>query len=293
LKKKQIPDMKKIKVPCGKILSIQFRKQFRGLITKASKKDEGQTKKSKHFLNQITCIISLGDINLNVFIFKSSFKISGCKNMNIAQEVIRALWEVIEPLEDVYTFLDDKYPNFVFESVMSNIDFLLGFNVDRKCLNTLLNNPKYEDVIIQSRYEPTTDTNVKIQLKANEPQNYKYFQLIRFPSNIKYKPSTSASVPLRFAHICTQTCLNMDTPKHLHTSTQVWISGETENPGQKSNKKNRKKTTFMVFRSSKTIMSSRYKDNMEKDFNYFINIIGQYKNSIEERKDEPQQNFIL
>lgn len=273
-KKKQIPEIKKVKAPYGKIVSVQYRKQFRGLITKAIK-PQSEEKKSKHFLNQITCIISLGDINLNVFIFKSSFKISGCKNMNVAQAVIRVLWEIIEPLKDTYSFLDDKCPNFVFESVMTNIDFLLGFNIDRKCLNTLLNDPKYCEVIKQSRYEPTTDINVKIQLKANEPDQYSYYQLVRIP---KKSDCDGSCAPERADGL---------------KNSSKWVLGQTETPNQKSTKKTEKKTTFMVFRSSKTIMSSRYKDNMQRDFNYFMNIINQYKNSIQEKEDTPQPKFVL
>ena len=184
-KKKKLPSIKKIDAPYGTILSMRSGNNFRGLVTKTIDNENNNT----HFLNQFTCIVSLGKkININVFVFKTSFKIVGCKTESVAQEVISILWDkYIKPLKECYKLVDEHDPSFVFETVMSNIDFLLGINIDRCNLNTLLNKEAYASKIITSNFDPTLDTNVNIQLYTSPPDDYFYWSMRDTPFGWVYE----------------------------------------------------------------------------------------------------------
>jgi len=246
-KKKKLPSIKKIDAPYGSVLSMRSGNNFRGLVNK----NMDDVKNNTHFLNQFTCIISLGNkVNINVFVFRTSFKIVGCKNESIAQEVISILWDkYIKELDDCYTICDEECPTFVFETVMSNIDFLLGFNIDRCNLNTLLNEEKYSKKIITSNFDPTLDTNVNIQLFTSPPDDYFYWS--------------------------------------MKDEEVGWVYDKVNEIKYRKAKKKLKKTTFLVFQSSKIIMSARYAPRMKRDYDYFISIIKENKELIEETKIDP------
>lgn len=242
-KKKKLPNIPQIDAPYGSIISLRAKNRFRGLVTK---RIETQ---AKYFLNQITCVISLGNKqNINVFIFKTSFKVVGCKEQSMAEEVITILWEdYIKPLKDCYEVLDDDHPNFVFETVMTNVDFSLGFSINRKNLNTLLNSPQFSERIKMSRYETTGDANVNVQFHTERPPDYFYWRLIDNDGKWEFD--------------------KVDDIMYC----------------DKRKKKKKKYTTFLVFHSSKTIASARYNQGMEKDYNYFMNIVKKYRPQIEEK----------
>lgn len=240
-KKKKLPNMKQLDAPYGTILSLRSQNKFRGLVTKIVKSTN-----AKYFLNQITCVVSLGNkININVFIFKSSFKIVGCKTQSMAEEVVAILWEdYIKPLKQCYEMSDDDSPNFTFETVMTNVDFSLGFPINRKSLNTLLNGSAFKDRIYMSRYETTGDANVRVQFHTSKPDGHYYWQLV-------------------------------DTDKG-------WEFNKVDEIIYKKKKNKTKYTTFLVFHSSKTIASARFMPQLENDYNYFMNIVKEHRKEIED-----------
>ncbi len=84
-------DKKRIVAPYGAIFSTQRKKDIRGVdvrqkLTKKKKPKPGNErtkvrkvneKKIDHFLNQIMIDLSIGYLNLNIMMFKDSFKIAG------------------------------------------------------------------------------------------------------------------------------------------------------------------------------------------------------------------------
>lgn len=238
-KKKKLPDMKKIKAPHNTIISLRHGNNFRGIKTNA------KTNSQNYFLNQLSCILSLGDKLLHIMIFKDKLKIAGSKEDDHSIKAIELLWGHISKIKDSYKLIDNNKPTFIFDVVMNNVDFKLGFEIDRIKLNNLLNNEKYKDMIYMSRFETTGNTNVNIKMFSNKPEKHLYTRLI----------------------------LN-DTPV---------IDKVTENIYD-SNKKNKNKyTTFLVFRSSKVIESGRFYNSMKDSYNFFINIINENKNLIKEQ----------
>ena len=276
-KKKKLPNIKKVDAPYGAVISLRKTNKFRGLVTKVIE-DDVEDNCSKYFLNQITCIISLGAMkNINVFIFKTSFKIVGCKDTETAEEVIMLLWdEYIKPLRDCYQSMDNEPPNFTFETVMTNVDFSLGFMIDRKNLNTLLNSDKYTERIKASRFQTTDDTNVNVQFHTEKPKDYFYWRLVDV-SDVK-----------------SGTKKGLKGGKGSATDGEIgWIVDKVDDIkySDKKKKKKPKHTTFLVFQSSKIILSARYQQNMGKDYDYFLDIINNNRKSIEEKVDSKRDAF--
>lgn len=258
LRKSKLPNIKKIYAPYGEIISVRRGNQFRGLVTK------DVSNKKKFFLNQLTCIISLntgddesemkeikrGDKanNINIFIFKTSIKIAGCKNDQIGENVIKEVWERhISKLTDCYTIVDDEPPNFTFETVMTNVDFLLGFKIDREILNNIMNSEKYKNVVELSKFESTSSTSVIIYFHTTVPIDYYYNKIVWHDENKTFKREKVKNISYRV-------------------------------------KKNKKKhTTFLVFQSSKITVSARFFPRLKEDYEKFLKIINENKSSIEEK----------
>ena len=126
-----------------------------------------QLKKITNFLNQVTIVLSIGSVILNIMMFKDNFKIAGCKEDNDAVEAAMILWqEYITRIHDGWTSrpqFEKEDPRFLFRLVMRNVDFKLGFFIDRKALNMLMNSEKYSDRVFMSQCETTGHTNVNIK----------------------------------------------------------------------------------------------------------------------------------
>lgn len=217
-------------------------------------------KKINHFLNQITIVMSLGmgktPINIKIF-HNGKFTITGCTEQDDAVEVMIILFNDLAPkLEKEYgikiTTLSkgEKEKRFVFDTVMRNYDFKLGFVLNRSVLNNIMSNPEYDSVIKLSKYIPTDDTNVKIKMIAPKSIDTPIFESLVLTGR----------------------------------DSEPKLEDLTSNPFAKPKKKVKEDLdTFIVFSSSATIFSGRNVKSMEHNYNIFIDIIKKYKNEIEEK----------
>nr|WRK65142.1 hypothetical protein MarFTME_097 [Marseillevirus futianmevirus] len=246
-KKSGIPDIKSVSAPEGSIVSLRHGNKFRGIVTNPEAAKNQTTK--KYFLNQVTCILSVGGMNLHIMIFRGNFKIPGCKTEEQVKKTVDILWKYISDISDSFTLNEgEEYPNFFLETVMTNVDFTFGFTIDREVLNTVLNSPAYEDRVNISRFEPTTNTQVNVKMKSSIPEDFAYEVMVfqKFPEG-----------------------------------WQRSIKYEKENKYIKR-RKPKKHTTFMVFGSSKTIVSGKHRESMEKAFDAFIQIVEENRELIED-----------
>lgn len=218
-----------------------------------------EIKKINHFLNQISIVISIGKSPLiDVMLFKNktnknSLKLAACKNLDDAMETVFALWQDLIMPDKTLWYLGENAKatsvKFIFEQVMINVGFCLGFNIDRTKLNQLFNDDSLKKNVFFSSYEPTGHSNVNIKMYSTEPENFKLDVLV-FP--LDGKQAVLKKVPI----------------------AQV-----------KPPKKKPKKVynTFIVFASSEIIMSGRYYENMKQIYDYFIYTILSNKNKIKEK----------
>ena len=91
------------------------------------------------FLNQVTIVLSIGHILINVMMFKDCMKLSGNKTYDDAVEAVMILWEnYITSVPNAWSFLKTdtcKEAHFMFDVVMRNVNFKIGFPIDKFSLD--------------------------------------------------------------------------------------------------------------------------------------------------------------
>uniref|UniRef100_A0A6C0LZX5 Uncharacterized protein n=1 Tax=viral metagenome TaxID=1070528 RepID=A0A6C0LZX5_9ZZZZ len=217
----------------------------------------------QHFRNQVTCIVTLANNKkVNIMVFNNSYKIVGCRSEKQAEECIMILWEAyIRNFPSMWTKLDTNPPRFVFEKVMINIGFKLGFHIVRSAFNEILNDTKYRNVVHISKFVSTGTTSV----------------------NTKFYPVH----PADFAYYC------LEYPKWEDTVQPTFIR-LTANPYQgKSRPKKEKDTTVLSFYSSKIIMSGRYMKSLRDVFLFLMRVIRDNKDVVAERLVSTDVPFVM
>ena len=221
-----------------------------------------ELKKINHFLNQLTVVLSVGTQPLlNIMMFKDNLKFAGCKNVDDAVEAIMVLWQDhIVGNPKAWKLKDgETTPKFVFEVVMRNVDFKLGFPIERPALNMLMNREEFSDKIFMSQYESTGHTNVNIKMHSVKPEHFKY------------------------------DCLVMPTNGTEPYFTKVKLV-KYKTPKKKD--KYPKYVTFIVFSSSEIICSGRYDENMKEMYEFFVRTVFDYRQDIEEKLEAPETGTI-
>jgi len=215
--------------------------------------DPSQLKKINHFLNQLTIVISIGKQPLlNIMLFKNSLKIAGCKDKKDAAEALMILWQdwIVKDTRLWHFRQGCNIPRFQFETVMRNVDFELGFPIDRDRLNMMMNEKQYSDVVFMSHYESTGQTNVNIKMPSIKPDGFEY-DWLTIPLDTSKKP-------------------------YFKKTTQLTY----KNPNKKNKGSNH--ITFIVFSSSKTILSGRYDQNMKDMYEFLCKLLNERRADIEE-----------
>lgn len=225
-----------------------------------------EIKKINHFLNQLTIVLSVGNQPLlNIMLFGDSFKIAGCKNTDDAAEGVLILWDVFLSAHPECWALKEGETKigFIFETVMRNVDFKLGFPIERPALNSLMNGPAYAHNIFMSQYESTGHTNVNIKMFSRKPKDFRYDKLV---------------IP-------------------LDGKTEPYFTKVKENMYKSKKKRDKEKITekyitFIVFSSSEIILSGRYDKNMKEMYEFFVKTVFQHRKIVEEQLNVPNEKEL-
>jgi len=264
----ELPTTKKIKtkdinVPFGQIFSVQNRSNTRGLDTrtmnpKKPPKIATPVKKIEHFLNQLSISLSLEDHHVHMMLFSDNIKIAGCRSDESAIMSIMILYkDYLKPLhEETFTLKQDQTkPLFIFDTVMRNVDFSLGFDIDREKMNNVLNLPEYKENIFLSQFETTEQKNVNMKIYSKKPRDFGY---------ICYSPEEDKIRKVKNSF-------------HNPCDWQLYNS-------------------FLIFSSSKVILSGKYDKDMRDCYNFYIDIIKRHKNDVIEKieavTDKDKQEFM-
>ncbi len=213
------------------------------------------------FLNQVTIVMSIGDIIINVMMFDINLKIAGNKSFDDAVETMRVLWEgYVYPNKNNWKLSESKGPrktdvHFLFESVMINVDFSLGFPIDKEKLNTFMQREEFKNRVYISKYESTSSTHVNIKMHSPKPKDFYYYVLVYEKKNISKNPYFAYTDDKWYAR---------EKPKAL------------------------KYTTLIVFSSSQTILTGRYPNNMKDNYDFFVKLCNEYKSEIMESVCRPK-----
>lgn len=152
-------------LPEGSIITIKFENQIKGVDLKQRKSHS--IKKKKWFRNSITVIIILDNKPINFKICKNGmFQITGCKFDRHAELCIKHIWYFINEQENnLFTFTKNQNKlECIFLPVMRNIDFDLGFNIDREKLSKYISTHTRYHSLLETSFG-YTGCNVKVKLK--------------------------------------------------------------------------------------------------------------------------------
>lgn len=249
-------------IKSGSIVTIKCEGELRGVILNPKKNKNG--KKKKWFRNSITVVIIL-DKPINFKICRNgTFQMTGCKNHEHAEACVKHVWEYLRINPELYT-MSRAGPELdvLFIPSMRNIDFSLGFLVDRGKLNKYMSDQKEYHCLLETSFG-YTGVNIKIPL-ANDIRT------------MEIKKSTG--------HVD-------GTWKERWTTYAEYL--ELLTPKEQAAKlKSKRYNTFLVFHSGNCIMSGLTEKFMEPVYEFFTSMIRKAYDDIEERLDTSLQGLSM
>ena len=266
-------------IPEGSIITIKCEGELRGVELKPKKLKNGL--KKKWFRNSITVVIIL-DKPINFKICRNgTFQMTGCKTHEHAEQCIKYIWKYmndkngvtrklpIDPKGDgqrpldpkgdgqrpLYTFTRGTTLETLFIPSMRNIDFSIGFLVDREKLNRYMSTQDKFHCLLETSFG-YTGVNIKIPLENDI-------------STMDVKKLT-CDVDGIWSDVWTtyQEYLDILNPK----DRAIKLAAERYN-------------TFLVFHSGKIIHSGLTENFMRDVYYYFLTIMRDCFDSVEERLD--------
>lgn len=233
------------------IQTIYYGTDRRGIIVE-------KKKKKKSFRNAVNLIAYISNNNtqkkINFKVSKNGkFQLTGCKSEENAIEIISYfINKLYLCCKDAVLITKGNFIKVYFQTVMTNIDFSIGFFINRQKLDELMN----KDTSYHSLLETScgyTGVNIKFLL------NTKWWEI---------------EVPVIECKNINESVLHWDKSyEPLNTVTN--ISQEI--------KHKKKYNTFLVFHSGNIIMSGIMRETMEKHYQIFIDLLHKWKPLIEEK----------
>lgn len=234
-KKKQSEDDPNKDIPSGSIICIEYKNQFRGVKKTKSTKN----KDTDFFRNSMPITMKIDDKFIAIKVSeKGKFQMTGCKSKDHAEACILSFWEKIKHNPFVYQLMETPYLTAYYESVMHNIDFSIGFTIDRETLDIFINSNTRHTSFLETT---SGYTGINIKFPTNEAKVKK--------SKIEYHEYKSDGT--RKTQIIT----------HEELSEKVTI------------KKKKRYNTFLVFQSGSIIMSGKTPSTMEDAYYEFFDIL--------------------
>jgi TATA-box binding protein (TBP) (component of TFIID and TFIIIB) len=219
------------------------------------KVDDEKKKKKKSFRNAVNIIMSLNESKqINFKLSKNGkFQLTGCKTNEQAIEVVQYFIEkLFFYCRDAIVLAYDSKITVYFQTVMTNIDFSIGYYINRLKLDELMN----KETAFHSLLETScgyTGVNIKF------PLQYEWWNLCVpkiscvYFNSFKWDISYERLIDLN-PNIC--------------------------------DKIKKKYNTFLVFHSGNIIMSGMCNETMKNDFNIFISLLAKWKPTIEEKLND-------
>lgn len=234
----------------GSIITLTYKDSIRGVNLK--KKTESSSGKS-WFRNSFTVVIVL-DKRINFKVCRNgTFQMTGCKNIEHALDCVQNIWKHIKDEKNIYTFSRGDKLEAIFAPAMRNIDFSLGFLVDREKLAQYMSTTDFFCI-----FELTlsyTGVNIKIPLKKD----------ITELKVTKLSETTSG-----------------------YKTEKIGYQSYLELLSEKDQKNKRVKTrynTFLVFHSGKVIMSGIDEEFMRGAYYVFLDNIRKCYDEVRESLD--------
>jgi len=252
-KKGEQPDPNK-DIPEGSIVTVKCEGDIRGVELKP-KKPKPNNGRNTWFRNSITVVIIL-DKPINFKVCKNgTFQMTGCKTHEHAERCVKYIWEYIKDKPDIYSFTRGDTLETLFIPSMRNIDFSLGFSVDREKLNRYMATQNEIHCLLETSFG-YTGVNIKIPLEKD----------------------------IRTMRVIKMTYVSGDW-KYKQTTYNEYLDNLTEKERNRKLKEDRY-NTFLVFHSGKVIMSGLIAEFMSDKYTDFLKIINRAYPYIEERLED-------
>ena len=257
-KKKVIMEDPNEGIADGSIITLELENKLRGVRLKKKKKSNAK-RGEDYFRNSITVVMMVNGKHINFKISRNGkFQMTGCKTDDQIENCVKYTWKYIEQMPESYSFENGKNLQATFIPAMRNIDFGLGFNIDREKLDDFFNNAESDHKSLLETSIGYTGVNIKIPYKR--PITDLRLKRLEF-DNTKKDWGKLIYIPYS------------DYLNHLK-------------PKEKQKKLAKKRYhTFLVFHSGKIIMSS-INDEFARDTYYdFMEIVKKHHGEFEEKLD--------
>jgi TATA-box binding protein (TBP) (component of TFIID and TFIIIB) len=243
-------------IPTGSIITIDSGTKIRGVILKKKKKKEGQNNTS--FRNCVAIVMIIDGKKINFKITRNGkFQMTGCKYDKQGEDCVKYIWEYIKDKKDVYQKPESQSFKAIFIPAMRNIDFSLGFILDREKLDEYFNKHTNYYSLLETSIG-YTGVNIKIPI-LKPITDLKLKQLA-------YKESENGGV--------------WSSPKYI--SYQKYLDTLKPKEQQKKLEKERY-NTFLVFHSGKVICSSLCEEFARDTYYLFTDLIKKNHKTFEEK----------
>ena len=242
-------------IPDGSIITMGLANDILGVCLKKKEKKDGRT--IDYFRNSITVVMIMGGKKINFKISNNGkFQMTGVKKDQHAEDCIKAIWKYIKEDETIYSLPDNQSFRAIFIPVMRNIDFSLGFVLNREKLDEYFNsNTEY-----RSLFETSIGyTGVNIKIPVTKPITELKIKELVFKNGYWQQP------------------------KMIQYQNYL----DTLKPKEQQKKLDRDRfNTFLVFHSGKVIMSSMCEDFARDTYYEFLDIIRKNYKEFEERLED-------
>ena len=194
-------------IPPGSIISVQNKTNVRGVILKAKRKES-----KTYFLNSVTIVMVLESgkqVNLKLS-HNGKLQMTGCK---CDDQFISAIQYTYYHLRDaqrwsgqtLFTFRYDPMssapnPRIIFKVVMKNIDFNIGFPIQRDNLDAFFKSRRElsDHELIQSEdfislFESPVNTGVNVKIKSVQPNDPELIRIELLPDHTIQTSTVSQS----------------------------------------------------------------------------------------------------
>lgn len=239
-------------IPYGTIIRCKWKDEEVCLFEKQlAKYDSGK----KWFRNSMTIVLFL-DKKINFKICKNgTFQFTGCKNFSHPENCIKVIWNIIKNNKKIYVFNRGNELDAYIIPAMRNIDFSVGFFVDREKLASYINSITSYNCMLETSFG-YTGVNIKV------PYQKKITELIIK----KISSPLDGENSWRLTKVSYSDYLCILSKKEIEKK----INSIRYN-------------TFLVFHSGRCILSGLNSFFMKDAYLYFIEIIEKCKNEIEEK----------
>jgi len=235
-------------LPSGSIVTLKYFEHVRGVDLK---KKAGST---KYFRNALSVVMKVDEKLVNFKLSKNGkFQMTGIKTDAHTIECVKQMWRHIRDLEDPSVWkVHGERLEAVVKVVMTNIDFALGFKVNRASIDRYVNQNSPHHSLLETSFG-YTGVNIK------------------FPCEQKLDRSLDRYY------------MDLATGEWEAGSVQLCDYLQTISPEDRLKESKLRYNTFLVFHSGNVIMSGVILPLMKDAYREFLDIVAKSRSEIEEK----------